>query len=263
MNRRGVKVSVGVYSRTMQEKGHIHPLTHASRETEAIFRDMGFEVAYGKELIPEVENFDLLNFEPDHPARDTHDTFWIKGTRWSERSMVPRTHISSLQVPFLKEHTPPVRMISTGVVYRAEATDATHDFQFHYTEGLAVERGATLEHLKGTLDNFLKKFLRQESIQTRFRPGNFPFVEPGVEIDMWYEGRGAGSARGGRWMEILGAGMVHPAVLRNAGIDPDEYSGYAFGIGMTRLLKLRHDIDDIRNFYSGDLRFVNQFPAQK
>ena len=239
--------------------GHLHPITQATLQTATIFAELGFEIAYGKELIPEKENFDLLNFKPDHPARDVHDTFWIKGTRGTATSLVPRTHISSLQVPFLRENPPPIRMISSGPVYRAEATDATHDFQFHYTEGLAVEKGATLAHLKGVLEYFLKKFFMRNDIKMRLRPGNFPFVEPGLEIDMWYEGSGGGSARGGRWLEVLGAGMVHPAVLKNANIDPDTYSGYAFGMGVTRLLKLRHDIDDIRNFYSGDLRFVNQF----
>jgi len=242
-----------------EEKGHINLISQANQQIDSIFGEMGFSIAHGKQLIPEEQNFDLLNFEPDHPARDTHDTFWVKDTRWTENSMVPRTHISSLQVPYLKEHKPPVRMVSTGIVYRAEATDATHDFQFTYTEGLVVEEGATLGNLKGTLETFLQKFFASEQITTRLRPGNFPFVEPGVEIDMWYEGAGQGSSRGGRWMEILGAGMVHPQILKNADIDPEKYTGFAFGVGVTRLLKLRHNIDDIRNFYSGDLRFINQF----
>lgn len=238
----------------MQEKqGHLHPLSQASEEILGIFSSMGYEIADGKQLIPEVENFDLLNFEPDHPARDTHDTFWIKGTRWTKDSTVPRTHISSLQVPYMRTHTPPLRMVSSGPVYRAEATDATHEMQFHYTEGLFVEKGATLAQLKGTIENFLEQFFKKK-MAIRFRPGNFPFVEPGVEVDMKFE-----SAKGTKWLEMMGAGMVHPNVLRNGGIDPDEYKGFAFGMGVNRLVMVRQGIEDVRLFYNGDLRFVNQF----
>lgn len=233
--------------------GHLHPISAGIAEVHAIFRDLGYEVAMGSELIPERENFDLLHFKEDHPARDTHDTFWVKGTRWTEDSRVPRTHISSLQVPFMRAHGAPLRMVSSGPVYRAEATDATHEAQFHYTEGLFVDRRATLSELKGTIETFLSRFFGQK-IRTRFRPGNFPFVEPGVEIEMRFVRNGEE-----RWLEVMGAGMVHPEVLRNGGIDPHTYHGFAFGMGINRLLMIRHGITDIRHFYSGDLRFVHQF----
>ena len=235
----------------MSQKGHTHPLSSAIRHIHSIFADMGFEIADGKEIIPESQNFDILNFPPDHPARDTHDTFWIKGPK---ESTVARTHISSLQVPYMLEHKPPLRMVSSGLVYRAEATDATHEAQFHYTEGLVVGKNITLAHLKGTLERFLSEFF-EASIPIRFRPGNFPFVEPGVEVEMRYTAQNGET----RWLEMLGAGMVHPQVLKNGGIDPQKYQGFAFGVGVNRLLLIKYGIPDVRLFYQGDLRFTNQF----
>ena len=235
----------------MDQQGHAHPLSSAVSQIHSIFSGMGFEIAYGKEIIPEAQNFDILNFPPDHPARDTHDTFWIKG---SKESTVARTHISSLQVPYMLEHKPPLRMVSSGLVYRAEATDATHEAQFHYTEGLVVEKGVTLAQLKGTLETFLGEFFGK-NIPIRFRPGNFPFVEPGVEVEMQYTTKNGET----RWLEMLGAGMVHPQVLKNGGIDGEEYQGFAFGVGVNRLLLIKYGIPDVRLFYQGDLRFVNQF----
>ncbi len=234
-------------------EGHVHPLAGAIREVHDIFRDLGYEVAMGSELIPETENFDLLNFKQDHPARDTHDTFWVKGTRWTPSSRVPRTHISSLQVPFMRRHGVPLRMVSSGPVYRAEATDATHEAQFHYTEGLVVEEGVSLAHLKGTIETFLTRFFGH-AVMIRFRPGNFPFVEPGVEVDMRFT-KASGEER---WLEVMGAGMVHPEVLRQGRV-PEGYRGFAFGMGINRLVMIRNGITDIRVFYSGDLRFVSQF----
>lgn len=238
-----------------EKEGHIHLLSQAIREIGDIFSDMGFELAEGKQLIPENQNFDVLNFAADHPARDTHDTFWVKGTKGTPESTVPRTHISSLQVPYMLENNKelPLRMVSSGPVYRAETTDATHEAQFHYTEGLVVDKDITLGNLKSTIEIFLTKFFGKP-VEIRFRPGNFPFVEPGVEVDMEHV-----SSRGTNWLEIMGAGMVHPTILKNGGIDGEEYSGFAFGVGVDRLLMIRHNIDDVRLFYNGDLRFVNKF----
>jgi phenylalanyl-tRNA synthetase alpha chain len=222
----------------------------------AIFSELGFSLATGPLIESEWYNFDALNVPRDHPARDAQDTFFVAGT--PER--VLRTHTSPVQVRYMEEKVragvaPPYRVIAPGRVFRNEATDATHEAAFHQLEGLAIdERGAvTLAHLKGTLEHFFSRFFGVE-ITTRFRPGYFPFVEPGVEVDMFYE-----SARGATWMEIMGAGMVHPRVLAAAGVDPERYAGFAFGVGLERLVMVQYGIDDIRLFQQGDLRFVNQF----
>lgn len=225
-------------------KGHKHILSQAIREITDIFTDMGFSFASGPERTNDHDNFEVLNFPDDHPARDMQDTFYLKG------GGLLRTQTSTVQVPYMKEHTPPIRIFVPGKVFRNEATDATHEAQFYQVEGLCVDKGITLEHLKGTLDTLLQRFFDDEDIETRFRPGYFPFVEPGVELDMKYKGQ---------WIELLGAGMVHPNVLRNGGIDPEVYSGFAFGMGIERLVAIRHDVGDVRKFHDGDLRFVTQF----
>jgi phenylalanyl-tRNA synthetase alpha chain len=240
-----------------EAKGHYHPLTIAQRDIARIFSEMGFALADGKEIISEEENFDVLNVPKDHPARDMHDTFWIKG----QPGVVLRTHISSMQVPYLRGHGPEVRMISSGAVYRYEATDATHESLFHYTEGLMVGKNVTLAHLKGTLERFFSEFFGGE-LTARLRPSFFPFVEPGLEVDMSCfkcEGKGCNICKGTGWVEVMGAGMVHPRVLLNAGINPRDYRGFAFGTGVNRLAMLKYGIDDIRLFYGGDLRLTNQF----
>lgn len=231
-------------SEKVVQKGHKHLLSQAIREITQIFSEMGFSFTSGPEMTNDHDNFEVLNFPPDHPARDMQDTFWLKD------GGLLRTQTSTVQVPYMKEHKPPIRIIVPGKVYRNEATDATHEAQFYQLEGLCVDKKITLEHLKGTLLTLLQKFFNDENIDVRFRPGYFPFVEPGVELDMKYKGK---------WIELLGSGMVHPNVLRNGGIDPTVYSGFAFGMGIERLVMIRHNIDDIRKFHDGDLRFVNQF----
>jgi phenylalanyl-tRNA synthetase alpha chain len=238
-------------------KGHIHPLTQVIREAVEIFNDLGFEVAEGPEIESEYYNFDALNVPKDHPARDMHDTFFIK----DKPETILRTHISSLQVRYMEKNKPPIRIVAPGRVYRYEATDATHEAQFTYMEGLAVDKNLTLAHLKGTLNEFLKRLFGKD-VKIRFRPSFFPFVEPGVEIDMSCfkcSQNGCNVCKHSGWIEIMGAGMVHPAVLKNGGIDPDEYTGIAFGGGIDRIAMLKYGIDDIRLFYGGDLRFINQF----
>jgi phenylalanyl-tRNA synthetase alpha chain len=234
------------------QKGHQHPLSQMIAEINSIFSEIGFVFAEGPEAETEHYNFDQLNFPKDHPARDMQDTFFID----SAIPMVLRTHTSPVQARYMESHKPPIRVIVPGKVFRNEATDATHEAQFHQLEGLYVDKGVHMGHLKGTIEYFFSKFF-QGDVEVRFRPSFFPFVEPGVEVDMML--KNSNSKLANRWIEIMGAGMVHPNVLRNCGIDPKEYSGFAFGMGIDRLGVMKYGVDDVRHFYSGDLRFVNQF----
>ena len=235
--------------------GRLHPITLGIREIAEIFGRMGFSVAAGPELEDEWHNFTALAIPADHPARDMQDTFWTK----EDPSRVPRTHTSPVQIRYMQEQLekgvlPPYRIIVPGKVFRNEATDATHEAQFFQNEGLVVGEGISLAHLKGTLDQFFREYLGEEA-QVRFRPSFFPFTEPSVEIDVWYEAPG----KEGRWLEVMGGGMVHPEVLRNAGVDPERYQGFAFGGGIERLLMVKHGIPDVRLFHSGDIRFTYGF----
>lgn len=232
-------------------KGHLHPITQFTREVVDIFARMGFTVASGPELETEFYNFDALNIPSNHPSRDMQDTFWIKTKEKSDNRPVLRTQTSSVQVRFLEKHKDslPCAIIVPGKVFRNEATDATHEAQFYQMEALYVDKDVSLGHLKGTIEHFLKE-LYGDDVVIRFRPSYFPFVEPGVEVDMLFRGK---------WLEMGGAGMVHPHVLKTAGIDPQEWKGFAFGFGIDRLIMRRHNISDIRLLYNGDLRFNNQF----
>lgn len=238
----------------MHAKGHLHPITQIIRDMVRIFGELGFSYAEGPELESVYYNFDALNFPKDHPARDMQDTFYIKGMPDS----VMRTHTSPVQIRHMETHKPPIRIIIPGKVFRNEATDMTHEAQFYQLEGLMVEEGVSLAHLKGTLHYFFEKFFKG-SVEVRFRPSFFPFVEPGVEVDLRVNTPDAPEKLRGRWIEIMGAGMVHPNVLKAGGVDPQKYSGFAFGMGIDRLAMLYFGTDDIRLFYNGDLRFVNQF----
>jgi phenylalanyl-tRNA synthetase alpha chain len=237
------------------DSGRLHPLSVDIREIADIFGRMGFDVASGPELEDEWHNFTALNVPADHPARDMQDTFWTK----EETPRVPRTQTSSVQIRYMEEKIgqgtmPPYRIIVPGKVYRNEATDATHEAQFYQNEGLVVGEGISLANLKGTLDRFFKEYLGENS-QVRFRPSFFPFTEPSVEVDVWFEAPG----KEGRWLEVMGAGMVHPQVLRNVGIDPETYQGFAFGGGIERLIMVKHGVPDVRLFHAGDLRFSYGF----
>ena len=263
------------------QTGHLHPLTQVMERIAAVFASLGFAIADGPEIETEYYNFDALNIPADHPARDMQDTFWLREPKGEIRNpnieirnkseiqnsksqkLLLRTHISSLQVRYMEEHKPPFRMLSMGRVYRHEATDATHEAQYHYTEGLAVDKDASLAQLKYVLDAFAKSIFG-EGVKNRFRPAYFPFVEPGVEVDLSCvacEGKGGlcSVCKGTGWVEVLGAGVVHTKVLENGGIDPREWRGYAFGMGVDRIAMLLYGIPDIRLFYNGDLRVVNQF----
>jgi phenylalanyl-tRNA synthetase alpha chain len=222
-----------------------------------IFSRMGFGVVQGPELETEHYNFDALNVPKNHPARDMQDTFWVKGVK----ETVLRTHTSPVQVRFMENHEPPFRIVVPGKVFRYEATDATHETQFHQVEGLVVGEDVTLAGLKGTLESFFKK-LFGSNVKIRMRPSFFPFVEPGVEIDVscfLCSGSGCSVCKKSGWIEVMGGGMVHPNVLLAGGIDPRKYSGFAFGMGVDRLVMGKYSIEDVRLLYSGDLRLVNQF----
>ena len=235
--------------------GHVHPLTQVQRELENIFIGMGFSIVEGPEVELDYYNFQALNIPENHPARDTQDTFYIG------ENVLLRSQTSPVQVRTMEHQKPPIRIISPGRVYRSDALDATHSPLFHQLEGLVVDKGITMGDLKGTLEIFAKK-LFGERTQIRFRPHHFPFTEPSAEVDVSCfvcGGKGCRLCKGEGWIEILGAGMVHPFVLSNCGIDPEEYSGFAFGLGLERIAMTRYGIDDIRLFYENDERFLKQF----
>lgn len=246
--------------------GHLHILTKTKREIEAIFQLMGFSVAEGPELENEWYNFDALNFAPDHPAREMQDTFFIKQSNRenlsSKQRLVLRTHTSNVQVRYMEKNNPPMRIVCPGRVYRYEATDASHETTFYQIEGLLIDKEVSVAHLKGILERFLKEFFKRDDVKIRLRPSYFPFVEPGFEVDMTCGvcgGKGCSTCKGGGWIELLGAGLVHPNVIKNSGLDPKEWKGLAFGVGIDRLAMMKYKIDDIRWFQSGDLRFLKQF----
>ncbi len=232
-------------------------MTQMINEINSIFFDMGFEIADGPEMESEHYNFDALNIPENHPARGMQDTFWVK----DKKSTVMRTHTSNVQIRYMQNNKPPLRIIAPGKVFRNEATDSTHEAQFYQVEAFMVDETTTLGTLKGVIKIFLEKFFNKD-IDIRFRPSYFPFVEPGIEVDMSCfkcEGKGCSICKNTGWIEVLGAGMVHPNVLDGVGIDSKKYQGFAFGVGIDRLGMLKYGIDDVRLLYQGDLRFVNQF----
>lgn len=235
--------------------GGKHPLTLALEDLEDIFIGMGFSIAEGPEVELDYYNFEALNIPKNHPARDTQDTFYIND------NVVLRTQTSPVQVRTMEIQKPPIRIISPGRVYRSDAVDATHSPVFHQVEGLVIDKGITMADLKGTLELFAKK-LYGENTKLRFRPHHFPFTEPSAEVDISCfncGGEGCRICKGEGWIEILGCGMVHPKVLKNCGIDPDVYSGFAFGIGLERVTQFRYDVTDMRLYYENDVRFLDQF----
>ncbi len=226
-----------------QRPGGLHPVTRTLQRVEAIFQAAGFEIHQGPEVEDDFHNFTALNIPADHPARAMHDTFYLPGGR------LLRTHTSPVQIRALRAQGPPLRLIAPGRVYRCDS-DTTHTPMFHQVEGLLVDREVSFANLKELLREFVARFFERPAT-VRFRPSYFPFTEPSAEVDVLSES--------GRWLEILGCGMVHPEVLRIAGIDPEEYTGYAFGMGIERLTMLRYGIDDIRLLFDNDLRFLSQF----
>jgi phenylalanyl-tRNA synthetase alpha chain len=245
------RIDVSLPARPRAE-GRIHPVSQAAEEIVAIFADMGFAVAEGPDVEDDWHNFEALNIPPHHPARAMHDTFYMT----PDGSGIPRllrTHTSGVQVRYMKEHAPPLRMIALGKVYRSDS-DQTHTPMFHQCEGLLVDEHSSFADLKGTLTAFVRAFFERD-FEMRFRPSYFPFTEPSAELDIaWQQADGST-----RWLEVLGCGMVHPNVLRNVGIDPERYTGYAFGMGIERLAMLRYGVDDLRSFFENDVRFLRQF----
>ena len=225
--------------------GGLHPVTRTMERIEALFRSLGFEVADGPEIETDYYNFTALNQPENHPARSMHDTFYL-----ADGKHLLRTHTSPIQIRYLESHRPPVRIIASGRVFRVDAVDATHSPMFHQVEGLWVDERVTFADLKGVLIDFLEKFFEREDLEVRFRPSFFPFTEPSAEIDMSF---------GGGWLEMGGAGMVHPNVLKKVGIDSERYQGFAFGLGPDRLAMLRYGVNDLRLFFESDLRFLKQF----
>ena len=242
--------------------GHLHPITQTLHEICDIFISMGFQVVEGPEVEWDYYNFEALNIPREHPARDTMSTSWVDfKTNNDERSMLLRTHTTAVSARVVEAMEPPIRVITPGKVYRYEASDATHVPMFHQIDGLAVDKNITMADLKGTLYEFARRFFGEER-KVRYRCDYFPFVEPGVEIAiecLCCGGEGCRLCGNSGWIEILGAGMTHPEVLRRGDIDPEIYTGFAFGIGIDRLPMLRYGIDDIRLFYNNDLRFLRQF----
>ena len=237
--------------------GHKHPMYTALDEFKEIFINMGFEVFDGPEVEQEEYNFTKLNTPDDHPAREWSDTFYLT----EDSSILLRTQTSPMQIRAMEEHGVPIRMISPGRVYRKDEVDATHSPMFHQIEGLVVDKGVTMADLKGTLNAVIREIYGPET-KTRFRPHHFPFTEPSCEVDIQCHncgGKGCPTCKGEGWIEVLGAGMVHPKVLRGCGIDPDEYSGFAFGFGLERMAMGRFKISDLRLIFENDIRFLEQF----
>ena len=235
--------------------GKKHPITKIIDEVSEIFMGLGFSIAEGPEVETIENNFDALNAPKDHPSRDMSDTFYINS------ELLLRTQTSPVQVRTMKSQDLPIKVISPGRCFRFDSPDATHSPMFHQIEGLVVGKDVTMAQLKGTLDNFVKKLFGEET-KTKFRPHNFPFTEPSAEVDVTCfkcGGEGCAMCKQEGWIEILGAGMVHPNVLRNCGIDPEVYSGFAFGMGVERIGMLKYEIDDIRLLFENDMRFLNQF----
>ena len=246
-------------------KGSVHPVSQVMDELAEIFADMGFAVATGPEIEDDWRNFTALNIPETHPARAMHDTFYFPDKDAEGRAMLLRTHTSPVQIRTMMSQEPPIRIIAPGRVYRSDS-DATHTPMFHQVEGLVIDRGIHMGHLKWTLETFLKAFFERDDIVLRLRPSYFPFTEPSAEVDVGYRqerGRrivgGNGDDEGHAWMELLGSGMVNRRVIANCGLDPDVWQGFAFGVGVDRLAMLKYGMDDLRAFFDGDLRWLSHY----
>ena len=240
----------------MPPLGHLHPITITRREIEKIFREMGYSIDPGPEIESDWYNFEALNFTPDHPARDTQDTFFVDVDK-----LLLRTHTSNVQIRTMEGHKPPIKVLSPGRVYRRDEITMRRSPMFHQVEGLLIDKGIHMGHLRATLEHMIQRLFGADS-KMRFRPSFFPFTEPSAEVDMsclFCKGAGCGTCSQTGWMEILGCGMVHPQVLRNVGIDPEQWSGFAFGLGIDRVAMLKFDVPNIRTLFENDLRVLEQF----
>lgn len=254
--------------------GHLHPLTQVQRKVEEIFQSMGFSVIEGPEIENEWYNFDALNIPKDHPARDFWDTLWLKRATSNKQQatrLLLRTHTSPVQVRYMEKNPPPLRIIVPGRVFRHEATDASHEVNFYQIEGLMIDKNISVANFKALIQEFFKRFFEKPAggearqgrpIKIRLRSSYFPFTEPSFEVDMTCltcGGKGCSACQRSGWMEMMGAGMVRPNVFKAAGLNPKDWQGFAFGMGLDRLAMMKYKINDIRLFYGGDLRFLNQF----
>jgi phenylalanyl-tRNA synthetase alpha chain len=235
-------------------RGGIHPIIRTWQRVEAIFGSIGFDVADGPEIETDWYNFTALNNPENHPARSMQDTFYVDLKDAQGLPLLLRTHTSPMQVRYARMHSPPIKVIALGRTYRVDS-DATHSPMFHQVEGLWIDEGISFADLKGVYTDFLRRFFESDALEVRFRPSYFPFTEPSAEIDLQF----ATGPHKGRWLELSGAGQVHPQVVRNFGLDAERYIGFAFGSGLERLTMLRYGIDDLRLFFDGDLRFLRQF----
>ncbi len=234
--------------------GGLHPITLTIERIEAIFRSIGFDVADGPEIEEDFFNFTALNTPENHPARSMHDTFYVDGTDALGHGLLLRTHTSPMQIRYARMHKPPIKVIAPGKTYRVDS-DATHSPMFHQVEGMWIDENISFTDLKNVYTEFLRRFFESDELQVRFRPSYFPFTEPSAEIDLCF----ADGPLAGRWLELSGSGQVHPGVVRNIGLDPERYIGFAFGTGIERLAMLRYGVGDLRLFYENDLRFLQQF----
>jgi len=241
---------------TNRPQGKVHPVSQVIDELTSIFAELGFSVAEGPDVENEYNNFTALNTPPNHPARDMHDTFYLD----ESKNLLLRTHTSPVQIRTMLNGKPPFKIIAPGRTYRCDS-DQTHTPMFHQLEGLYVDQNVTMADLRGCLDYFLKKFFEVDEIKMRFRPSHFPFTEPSAEVDIGYELKNGKITigQGNKWLEILGCGMVHPNVLKNAKVDPSKYQGYAFGVGIDRLAMLKYGINDLRSFFESDVRWLEHF----
>jgi len=257
LDRETIDVSLPARPR---EIGHIHPISRTVEEMIAIFGEMNFEVAEGPHIEDDFHNFSALNIPPEHPARQEHDTFYLEARAHDGERKVLRTHTSPVQIRSMRTHAPPLRVIVPGRTFRSD-DDATHSPMFHQIEGLVVDKHITFAHLKGTLIAFCRAFFGVDDLPVRFRPSYFPFTEPSAEVDIGCSKEGGQLKIGGGedWLEILGCGMVHPKVLENCGIDPNEWQGYAFGMGIERVAMLKYGIPDLRTFFESDLRWLKHY----
>ncbi len=238
----------------VRSAGGVHPVIRTWMRVEQIFASIGFEVADGLEIENDWFNFTALNNPENHPARSMQDTFYVDARDADGKLLMLRTHTSPMQVRYASTHQPPIKVIAPGRTYRVDS-DATHSPMFHQVEGLWIDEGVSFADLKGVYTDFLRRFFESDDLQVRFRPSFFPFTEPSAEIDMMF----TSGPNKGRWLEVSGAGQVHPTVMRNFGLDPERYTGFAFGSGLDRLTMLRYGVDDLRLFFEGDVRFLRQF----
>jgi phenylalanyl-tRNA synthetase alpha chain len=241
------------------ERGRIHPISQIVDEITAIFADMGFSIAEGPDIETDYYNFTALNFPDGHPAREMHDTFFLEPDANGERKVL-RTHTSPVQIRTMEAETPPIRIVIPGKTYRQDS-DATHSPMFHQVEGLVIDKQANVGHLRWVLEEFCKAFFEVDNLTMRFRPSFFPFTEPSFEVDIQCDRSGpvVKFGEGTDWMEILGCGMVHPNVLRAGGLDPDEYQGFAWGMGLDRIAMLKYGMPDLRDFFNADVRWTSHY----